>query len=218
MQRGATWLTGSASGRLHVPALGWRTTAPSTPSHSDRFGPTVAASGGDIPPAARSSQCCGSGSLEGAACRGSCLPEAYWRLSKEHCARARPHCACVFRPISARAFWAQQCACVPFRETAVRLRGSRAGQRALLRMRPAVGGQRPCAEPRALSLRGGRCLTPLRAPEGSSAAELCGEAKRFESLRLLGSALSDSQERSRPKVNVILLYIGSGCSAVSHCG
>lgn len=87
----------------------------------------------------------------------------------------------------------------------MRLRGSRAGQRALLRMRPAVGGQRPCAEPRALSLRGGRCLTPLRAPEGSSAAELCGEAKRFGSLRFLGSALSDSQERSRPKVNVIFI-------------
>lgn len=214
MQRGAIWLTGSASGRLHVPALGWRTTAPSTPSHSDRFGPTVAASGGDIPSAARSSQCCGSGSLEGAAARPR--PSGASARSTAHARGLIAHA--FFAQLARGLFWAQQCACVPFRETAVRLRGSTAGQRTLLRMRPAVGGQRPCAEPRALSLRGGRCLTPLRAPEGSSAAELCGEAKRFGSLRLLGSALSDSQERSRPKVNVILLCIGSGCSAVSHCG
>lgn len=127
-------------------------------------------------------------------------------------ARAQPHCACVLRPIGERAFRAQQCACVPLRETAARLRGSRAERAVVLRMRSAVGGKRPCAEPRALRLRGGRCLAPLRAAEGSAGAELCGETKSFVSLRLLGSALTDSQERSRPKVNVILLSISSGCS------
>lgn len=106
--------------------------------------------------------------------------------------RAQPHCACVLHAIGARVFRAQQRACLPFRQTAARLRGSRAGRAAVLRMRPAVGRKRPCAEPRALRLRSSRCLAPLRAAEGSAGAELCGEAKSFLSLRHLGSALTDS--------------------------